>query len=208
MVLLKSLDNMLKWISIDRDMELKLIITDFDGTLVDTFEANYRAYQEAFALNKLVLNRDDYQRCFGYRYNDFMKVIGVTDDNVKKEIRRVKGEVYPYYFKYLQPNEPLINFIKAFHGVGQKTAIASTARRLNLVNALTYLRLTNIFDCIWTGEDVKYSKPDPEIYLKAMNYMKVQPCQTLIFEDSEIGCEAAEASGAHYIKISSAFYGN
>lgn len=189
-------------------MELKLIITDFDGTLVDTFEANYRAYQEAFTLNKLVLNREDYQRCFGYRYNDFMKVIGVTDDHVKKEIRRIKGEVYPHYFEYLQPNGPLIGFIKAFHGEGQKTAIASTARRLNLMNALTYLQLSNLFDCIWTGEDVKYGKPNPEIYLKVMNYMEVQPNQTLIFEDSEIGCEAAEASGAHYIKISSAFYGN
>lgn len=189
-------------------MELKLIITDFDGTLVNTFEANYRAYQEAFALNKLTLSREDYQCCFGYRYNDFMNAIGITDDNIKKVIRRIKGEVYPHYFEYLQPNEPLINFIKAFHCEGKKTVIASTARRLNLMNALTYLQLIDIFDCIWSGEDVENGKPNPEIYLKVMNYMEVQPNQTLIFEDSEIGCRAAEASGAHYIKINSAFYGN
>lgn len=189
-------------------MEFKLIISDFDGTLVNTFEANYRAYAEAFKLCGLELSRNFYLPCFGYRYDDFMRAVGISEESIKKDIRRIKGEVYPQFFEYLQPNEPLINFIKAFHCSGGRTALASTARRLNLTNALEYLHLTNIFDCIWAGEDVAHGKPNPEIYLKVMEKMEVSATQTLIFEDSEVGCEAARGSGARYIKINQAFYGN
>lgn len=189
-------------------MEVKLIISDFDGTLVNTFEANYRAYTEAFVQCGRKLTRDSYRRCFGYRYDDFMRAVGIDDADVQQCIRKIKGEVYPLYFDYLQPNEPLISFIRAFHCSGGKTAIASTARRLNLTNALEYMHLTDIFDCIWAGEDVTTGKPNPEIYLRVMEKMEVSVTQTLIFEDSEVGFEAAKTSGTHFIKINQAFYGN
>lgn len=189
-------------------MNLELIITDFDGTLVNSFEANYFAYAEAFVQCGQKLTYDLYSRCFGYRYDDFMHIVGVNDVDVQQRIKKIKGEVYPFYFEYLQPNEPLINFVRAFHRSGGKTAIATTACRLNLINALEYLNLTEIFDCIWAGEDVSHGKPDPEIYLRVMEKMGVFAGQTLIFEDSEVGIEAAEASGAHFIKINQIFYGD
>ena len=188
-------------------MNLKLIITDFDGTLVNTFEANYQAYAEAFTQCDRKLTRDSYRQCFGYRYDDFMRAVGVDDADVRQRIRKIKGEVYPSYFEYLQSTEPLINFIRAFHRGGGKTAIASTARRLNLVNTLRYLHLTELFDCILAGEDVTHGKPNPEIYLKVMERMEISARQTLIFEDSEVGFEAAEASGVQCVKINQAFYG-
>ena len=52
---------------------IKAIITDFDGTLVDTFEANLRAYQEAFANVGLSLSTDRYKECFGYRFDRFKR---------------------------------------------------------------------------------------------------------------------------------------
>ena len=188
-------------------MTLKLIITDFDGTLVNTFEANYQAYADAFIQCGQKLTYDLYKQCFGYRYDDFMHAVGINDTDIQERIRKIKGEVYPFYFEYLQSNEPLINFIRAFHRGGGKTAIASTARRLNLANALQYLHLTEVFDCVLAGEDVTHGKPNPEIYLKVMERMEISARQTLIFEDSEVGFEAAEASGAQCIKINQAFYG-
>lgn len=189
-------------------MNLKLIITDFDGTLVNSFEANYQAYADAFEQCGQKLTYDLYKQCFGYRYDDFMHTAGINDVDIQQRIRKIKGEVYPFYFDYLQPNKPLINFIRAFHRNGGNTAVASTARRLNLTNALQYLHLTEIFDCIWAGEDVVHGKPNPEIYLKVMERMEVSAGQTLIFEDSRVGFEAAEASGAQYIRINQAFYGD
>ena len=79
---------------------------------MNTFEANYQAYAEAFTQCDRKLTRDSYRQCFGYRYDDFMRAVGVDDADVRQRIRKIKGEVYPSYFEYLQSNEPLINFIR------------------------------------------------------------------------------------------------
>ena len=74
------------------------------------------------------------------------------------------------------------------------------------MNALNYLQLTDLFHLIIAGEQVKEGKPNPEIYLTAMHQLGVLPKDTLIFEDSEVGLQAAEASGANYIKITPVFF--
>ena len=85
--------------------------------------------------------------------------------------------------------------------MGGKTAIASTARKENLMNAVNYLNLASIFDLIYAGVDVKQGKPSPEIYLKTMDALGVKPNEVLIFEDSQVGIEAARASRAHVLVV-------
>ena len=63
-----------------------------------------------------------------------------------------------------------------------------------------------MFDLIISGEQVREGKPNPEIYLTSMQQLGVSPKDTLIFEDSEVGLLAAEASGANYIKITPDFF--
>jgi len=178
------------------------IITDFDGTLVDTFEANFRAYQKAFAENGIQLTEEKYRQCFGFRYDRFMQEMGVTDDNISNAIREAKKHYYPDYFQYLKPNTALIELIAGFKAMGGKTAIASTARKENLMNVLNYLGIADHFNLIYAGSDVKEGKPSPEIYIKAMLALNSKPESTLIFEDSEVGIKAAIASGAKLIQIS------
>lgn len=177
------------------------IISDFDGTLVDTFEANLRAYQEAFYAVGKNLAKDEYQRCFGLRFDTFMSRMGIFDERMQNKIREAKTNCYPSYFKFLKPNKPLINLIDSFHKMGGKTAIASTARKENLMNVVNYLNIASSFDLIFAGKDVKQGKPNPEIYIKTMGALGSKPTETLIFEDSEVGLQAAEASKAEYIKI-------
>ena len=180
---------------------ISAIITDFDGTLVDTFEANFRAYQKAFNGVGLNLTAEKYRLCFGYRFERFMAAVGITDERNWNYIREAKKEYYPLYFDYLKPNKALIELIDDFHRMGGKTAIASTARKENLMNVVTHLGVGEIFDLIYAGVDVKQGKPSPEIYLKSMEALGVNPDETLIFEDSEVGIEAAKASGANYMII-------
>ncbi len=189
-------------------MDVKLIITDFDGTLVDTFEANYRAYSDAFEQSGLVLTREQYKECFGLRYDNFMKSMGIENTEVRQRIKELKGEFYPKYFEYLKVNAPLIEFIRAFHHSGRKTAIASTAREKNLRNALRYIGAEEDFDLILAGESVSKGKPDPEIYRTVMARLDMRPQDTLIFEDSEVGFKAAEAAGVRYIKVTHDFFDN
>lgn len=182
-------------------MEIKLLITDFDGTLVGTFQANYHAYREAFSQVGLTLSEEDYSKCYGLRFDGFMKAMGIEDDDVRRRIRTIKGECYPNHFGMLRVNQPLLDFIRMFRKSGGKTAVASTAWGKNLYNALNHIGATDDFDLILAGEDVKEGKPSPEIYNTVMSRLGMSPDETLVFEDSEVGLQAAAAAGAHYIKI-------
>ena len=182
-------------------MEIKLLITDFDGTLVNTFQANFCAYREAFEHCGMVLTEEQYRRCYGMRFDKFMKTMGIEDEDICKHIRSYKGNCYPKYFDMLELNQPLLDFIRMFRQGGGVTAVASTARGKNLTNVLNYFDITDEFDLVLAGEDVVQGKPSPEIYNTVMSRMGVSPYETLIFEDSAVGLQAAQACGAHYIKI-------
>ena len=180
---------------------IKAIVTDFDGTLVDTFQANFHAYQEAFNQVGLSLSEEQYRKCYGLRFDGFMDEMKIEDADVRKRIRTIKGECYPNHFAMLHVNQPLLDFIRMLRRCGGKTAVASTARGKNLLNALTHIGATEDFDLILAGEDVKEGKPSPEIYNTVMQRLGVLPSETLVFEDSSVGLQAAQAAGAHYIKI-------
>lgn len=185
---------------------IKAIITDFDGTLVDTFEANLRAYQDAFLQVGLSLTAEKYQECFGYRFDRFMQAMAINDDLIAIKIKEYKKEAYPKHFKHFALNNKLIELISTFHQMGGKTAIASTARKENLMSAVSYLGIAHHFDLIYAGVDVKQGKPSPEIYLRAMDALGVKPNEVMIFEDSPVGFQAAKASGAKYIPVTANWF--
>lgn len=187
---------------------IKLLISDFDGTLVDTYYANLLAYQEAFKMIDKELSDSEYSKCFGYRFDKFMQTLGIESKEDQAVIKRCKAELYPSFFRKFIVNKPLLDFITSFKKSGGKTAIASTARRVNLENALSYIGARDSFDLILAGEEVKKGKPDPEIYLKVLEKMQIQPAEALVFEDSEVGIKAAELAGIKTIVIKSSFYGN
>lgn len=180
---------------------IKLMITDFDGTLVDTFEANFSAYERAFQETDIPFSRQDYKRCFGFRFDRFMEEMKVTDNAVSEKIKEAKSRYYPEFFHEIRVNEALVGLLSTFRAMGGKTALASTARRKNLMNVLNFVHLTDMFDLIVAGEDVQKGKPSPEIYLNVMSALQVPPQETLIFEDSEVGFAAAHAAGVQCVKI-------
>ena len=82
-----------------------------------------------------------------------------------------------------------------------KTAVATTSARDAVEKVLDELRITDQFDFIATGDDVKESKPDPEIYLLVINKLGVPAGECLAIEDSPPGVEAALAAGVHCIAV-------
>lgn len=189
--------------------QVKLLITDFDGTLADTFEANFLAYQKAFAMFGLELTEQQYRDCFGFRFDDFMSHMGINDNDTKNGIRLAKGDFYPLFFDKLIVNDPLLTLLKTFKNSGGLTAVASTARKENLMNALNFIDAADAFSLILTGEDVKQGKPNPAIYNKVLETLNVLPAEALIFEDSSVGISAANAAHVDYVQITKEyFYGN
>lgn len=180
---------------------IKAIITDFDGTLVNTFNANFYAYHGAFKQYGYELTRDQYKECYGLRYDAFCDKMDIKQDD-RKPIKELKKKIYPDFFDYLTINQNLLTFIRASHILyGVKTCIASTATKENLYNVLKYFEIEDAFDIIITGENVSKGKPDPEVYLKALNLLECNTDEVIVFEDSEVGCEAAENAGLNYIKV-------
>ena len=189
-------------------MAIRLLISDFDGTLADTFEANYRAYQQAFSECGLELTRNRYRECFGLRFDRFMDAMGIDDSDIRKAIQSKKGECYPDYMEFLEVNQYLLDFIRAFRRSGGKTAIASTAREKNLHNALRHIGAEKDFDLILAGESVSNGKPDPEIYLSVLERLGINADEALVFEDSEVGFKAATEAKIKYIPINNTFFSN
>ena len=106
-----------------------------------------------------------------------------------------KKEAYNKYLSYGRINQALVDIIKK-RGKDCKAALVTTASRQNTYDILKQYNIFDIFDLILTQEDITKSKPDPEGFLKAMSKYNVKAQECLIFEDSNVGIEAAEKTGA------------
>ena len=183
-------------------MHIKLILLDFDGTLASTEDANMGAYVLALREGGIELDQEEYRRrYFGMRCPEFLRELGITNEDDIDRIRRRKIELYPTLFDSVHLNEPLWNFVQDFRAQGGKAWIVSTGQKENIENVLQYLDIMDKVDGILTSSDVREPKPSPEAFLKAMEIEGVTPAETLIFEDSPVGIAAAEASGAAYFKV-------
>lgn len=183
-------------------MQLRLLLVDFDGTLADTRRANARAYVAALDEEGISLSEEEYlARHFGVRCPDFLRSIGILDEEQIDRIRRRKIELYPSYFDSVKLNRPLWEFCRHFRRQGGKVWIVSTGQADNLRNAMRHLELDHEVDGILSANDVEHHKPHPDAFLKAMAIEGCRPEECLIFEDSAVGLEAARRSGAAYMRI-------
>ncbi|MFI3317593.1 MAG: HAD family phosphatase [Rikenellaceae bacterium] len=183
-------------------MQTKLLLLDFDGTLVDTRQANYRAYRDVLAEIRFELDEAEYLRdFFGMRCGEFLRRLGFTDSYEIDRMRRRKIEIYPEHFNTVVLNEWLWGFAQDFRRNGGKVWIVSTGQTVNIKNVMHHLGLESEIDGLITGADVKDSKPSPECFLKAMAAEMVKPEEAIIFEDSVVGLEAALKSGAPFVKV-------
>lgn len=183
-------------------MQTKLLLIDFDGTLVDTRQANYRAYRDVLKEIGIELDEELYLRnYYGMRCGEFLRRMGLTDSYEIDRLRRRKIEIYSQHFNTLRINEWLWNMSQEFRKRGGKAWIVSTGQAVNIKNVMNHLGLNDSFDGVFTGADVMASKPSPECFLKVMAQEDCTPEESLIFEDSAVGLEAARKSGAPFIKV-------
>lgn len=172
-----------------------LYITDFDGTLVDTREANYLSYKEVFKkIYDYDLAEQDYYDNFGLRINELLETLKLDVDKMS-EVKKMKARVYKKYFDKININIGLVTMLYHKKQSGHIVALATTASKKNVENVLNYFEIDDLFDYIITGENVKNGKPDPEVYNKVMdNYSYIKSSNVTIFEDSDVGLLAAHHS--------------
>lgn len=173
----------------------KLAMFDLDGTLYDTRDVNYYSYKAALEQFGFELNYryfSDY--CNGRHYKKFLPEI-MNDTEHMEDVHNLKKKYYKDYLSKAKENEHLFQIIQCMRSE-YYIVLVTTASRKNCEEILEYHGKLHDFDMIISQEDVGNKKPDPEEFLKAMDYYHVAGKDTLIFEDSDIGIEAAIKSGA------------
>ena len=175
---------------------IKALLFDFDGTLYNTNDVNYYAYSEALKKFGVELDYKYYcEKCNGRNYREFIPELVNFDQEVVEQVHTMKQQLYPTALNKAKVNEKLFDLIDMTKNTC-KVAIVTTASRKNVLNMLEATGKTGVFDLIICGEDVSHYKPDPEGYNLAMQKLGVMPDETIIFEDSSYGIEAAHRSGA------------
>ncbi len=194
-------------------MQIRLILLDFDGTLADTRRANTQAYVATLRESGYSLTEEIYEsRYFGMRCDEFLQELGFEDPAERERLRLRKIALYPDFFDSVRLNRPLWDFCRQFQMQGGRVWIVSTGSRDNIENVMRHLGIggpdTPVAACpegrvdgILSGADVLRSKPDPDCFLEVMRRENCTAQETLIFEDSAIGLEAAHRSGAAYFKV-------
>jgi HAD superfamily hydrolase (TIGR01509 family) len=94
-----------------------------------------------------------------------------------------------------------IDVMRRLHGQGIKVAVVSNCNKANIQLLLYKLELLDEVDLWVSAEDVDNPKPSPEGYIVAMMEFCALPEETLIFEDSPVGLQAAYTSDAHVVEV-------
>lgn len=197
----------------ETDTRIKLLLLDFDGTLVDTRRANTLAYVATLREAGYPLTEAEYEaHYFGMRCDEFLTRLSVADAAERERLRLEKIARYPAFFDTVRLNRPLWEFCRQFRAGGGRVWIVSTGSRDNIDNVMRHVGIggpdtadgacpEGRVDGILSGADVARSKPAPDCFLEAMRREGCSPRETLVFEDSPVGIEAARRSGASYFVV-------
>jgi len=189
---------------------LRAIIFDFDGILVNSEPLILKLFQEMAAKEGWALEAEDYYR----RY------LALDDRGVVERLYRSHGrELDPAQLDKLVAwkarayQKAIRDGVASFPGAKEfvlkasgrfPLAIASGSLRVEVEYLLNKLGLREKFVALATAEDCKRSKPDPEVYMKALRSLELQPsfrerplraAECLAIEDASGGIEAAHAAG-------------
>lgn len=184
-------------------MKQKLAIFDFDGTLYDTVPANFAAYREVLARHAIALDADFFaRRCNGRYYRDFLAELLPPDapDALYEAIHREKIACYPKHYSAIRENTALFDLLAAL-SAQYHIALVSTANRQSVLDVLTRFQRLDAFELILCQQDIPRKKPAPDGFLMAMQHFGISPADTVIFEDSPEGREAAEACQATCLMV-------
>lgn len=188
---------------------VKGCIFDLDGVIVDTARYHFIAWKELANELGFEFSEKDNERLKGVsrmRSLDILLEIGGLDfpQEKKEELAKKKNENYRSYILKMTPDEILpgaMEFIKEVRENNILTAVGSASK--NAMTILDRLQLTSWFDAIVDGTKVSKAKPDPEVFLKGAEELKLQPADCVVFEDAEAGVEAALRGGMKCVGIGS-----
>lgn len=201
----------------------KVIIFDMDGTLIDSVgvwnDVDRALIRRLGGREEHVQEqRDEALRRFSKSaspYLDYCALLGEKYGSAMspEEIHTLRYEIAQDYLKNVVDYKPDADvFLHRLKDAGYTLVIATTTRRKNVdvyrtqnVNMLAKAKIDELFTLVYTREDAKEIKPNPEIYLRVMSELGAAPEECLVFEDSLIGIEAAKRAGIQSAAVYDAY---
>lgn len=180
-------------------MQLKGLIFDNDGTLIENMPYHIKAFSVQAERHGYTLKRQIDDRYFGWGNEEIMPEVipepylselGLQFLSIEKEAiyREIYGPV-------LSLQAGLEQLLEEAHSLGLKSIVGSAGPRPNVELVMDRAGLYRWMDGYICKEDVTRCKPDPQIFLTAAQRMGLRPEECLVFEDAPSGIKAAHAAG-------------
>ena len=179
---------------------------DCDGTVVDSMPLHYIAWKTSLAEWNCEYEEKLFYSWGGRPIREIISLLNQMQGlNMPIEEVAVRKEaLYLSLLPQLKPIAEVIEHIDAQHG-RLPMAIVSGSRRDSVVGSLTATGLIDKFDTLVCAEDYKRGKPAPDAFLLAAERLGVPPAECLVFEDTDLGIEAATAAGMASVKVPQPF---
>jgi beta-phosphoglucomutase family hydrolase len=179
-------------------------IFDCDGTLADSMVVHHRAWQAAFALHGASFSFD-WQLFTSRAGMSLPATVSALNAQFGLELdpETVAASQRAEYERFLPSVQPILEVVELAKRVARSrpVSVASGGERRIVERTLELLDLRQTFSIVVTPEDVKHGKPAPDMFLLAAERMGVAPGDCVVFEDAELGLEAARRAGMEAVLV-------
>ena len=190
---------------------MEALIFDCDGTLADTMPAHYRAWQVVLAGTGLALSEERFYALAGVPTPRIAELIlseqaGRTPGAPVRDARQLasdKERTYREAVSQVAPNEKVVAIARAARAARDPVpmAVASGSHRELVESTLAAIGIRDWFPVIVAAEDVINPKPAPDVFLEAARRLGVAPAICTVYEDADLGLEAARRAGMKAVDI-------
>jgi beta-phosphoglucomutase-like phosphatase (HAD superfamily) len=190
---------------------VKGLIFDLDGTLADTMPYHFEGWKKACKKYGAHIDNSFLRKHTGSPgwiiADEIIKSCGLRG---KVTIDQIVDEKLHQFYKVqhlVKPIEPVAKIVRKYFGI-LPMAVGTGGHREAVERTLEITGLKKYFDIIVTANDVDSFKPHPETFLKCAELMKVEPQFIEVFEDGELGMEAARKAGMNVTDVTSWYDSN
>lgn len=183
-------------------MKYKAVIFDLDGVICSTDEYHYIAWKKLADKMNLPFDRKMNERLRGVSRMESLEIIlenyrGTPLSQADKEkLAEEKNTIYRASLSRMSPQDlspEVRETLKQLRVRGIKLAIGSSSKNTKYI--LKQIGLEHFFDAVSDGTNISHSKPDPEVFIKAAEYLGESPKDCLVVEDARSGIDAAVSGG-------------